>query len=533
VLRVLAALRHVSPKAPLPHGAFASGTRSAKSRVSNLELPMAQQCGEIVCNGCTLHKEAVVDPVLGRTRVRVCLSCVCCKSGSASRPQLQQQHSYSSEHMSPHTASSGASARQWIQNHLQSPSSDDDSSEASDECSVHAIDQLNWDSADCFTSQTVKHSAFNESQNKVSNSKNNNAKFEAPRPAQPTTAVSKSAAKATGQNLTWRHAWPKPPVRRDESGRIDALHGLNILDTAPEKPFDMICELAKSRLSCPMAAVSFLDDTQQWFKASTGLAHKTIPRKIAFCTYTVYLMEPVVVLDTLKDARFERNPLVSGAAAVRFYAAAPIIERSTGHAVGSVFVLDTRPRESCDITVLERLAHAASENLPYCFDGNTATTCSSDDMHTQRMKDNNEDVEALENARRDSTTDRRLSAQIDALAALYGIDCSLTSQPENAKLSVSTASLSSAPSCSTSPLRVSPGGSSAETSLKECEAGAPPMEALLMRLLTQSTETQEQLTKQQVSISHMLGQHSSQIQRLMADLARMEAKMEAASFNSK
>lgn len=484
-----------------------------------------------MCNGCTLHKEAVVDPVLGRTRVRVCLSCVCCKSGSASRPQLQQQHSYSSEHMSPYTASSGESARQWIQNHLHSPSSgDDDSSEASDDCSVHAIDQLNWGGADCLTPRAVKHSAFKDSRSNASSSKNNNAKYEAPRPAQPTAAGSKS--KAAGQDLTWRHAWPKPPVRRDEDGRIDALHGLNILDTVPEKSFDMICELAKSRLSCPMAAVSFLDEHQEWFKASTGLAHKTIPRKIAFCTYTVYLMESVVVLDTLKDARFERNPLVSGAAAVRFYAAAPIIERSTGHAVGSVFVLDTRPRESCDITVLERLAHAASENLPLCFDGNTATTCSSVGTHTQHTKDNNEDDEAPI-ARRDSTTDPRLSAQIDALAALYGVDCSLASQPESAKLSVSTASLSSAPSFSTSPLRVSPGGASTETSLKTCETGAPPMEALLMRLLTQSTETQEQLTKQQVSISHMLGQHSSQIQRLMADLARMEAKMEAASLNSK
>lgn len=504
---------------------------------------MARQCGEIVCNGCTLHKEAVVDPVLGRTRVRVCVSCLCCKSGSAWRPQCQQQHSYSSEHMSPYTASSGESARQWIQNHLHSPNSGDDSSEASDDCDIHAYDQLNWSGADCYTPQAKKHPAFKAPQGNGNNSKDNNAKYEASRPAQPASFGSKSASKATGQDPTWQHAWPQPPVRRDECDRIDTLHSLNIIDTSPDKPFDMICELAKSRLSCPMAAVSFLDEHRQWFKASTGLAHKMIPRKIAFCTYTIYLKEPVVVLDTLKDPRFELNPLVSGAAAVRFYAAAPIIERSTGHALGSVFVLDTRPRESCDITVLERLAHAASENLPYRFDGNIVTTRSSDGEHNFVTGDNNEKGERLEQELEKSTADPRLSAQVDALAALYGVDCSGISQPDNSKLSVSTASLSSAPSFSKSPLRTSPGSNSAEGSpfsgaLKECdnaaqEAGAPPMEALLMRLLTQSTETQEQLTKQQLSISHMLGQHTSQIQKLMADLARMEAKMEEATLTSK
>ncbi|POM65296.1 Hypothetical protein PHPALM_19013 [Phytophthora palmivora] len=53
------------------------------------------------------------------------------------------------------------------------------------------------------------------------------------------------------------------------------------------------------------------------------------------------------------------------------------------------------------------------------------------------------------------------------------------------------------------------------------------MEVLLMRLLTQNTETQEQLAVQQISLSTKLGQHTDQINKLMSDFARMEAKVEA------
>lgn len=279
-----------------------------------------------------------------------------------------------------------------------------------------------------------------------------------------------------------------------------------------------------------MAGVSFLDEDTQWFKASSGLLHKSIPRKIAFCAYTVFLGEPVVVPDLLQDPRFEKNPLVSGVTGIRFYAAAPIVHRGTGHAVGSVFVLDTRPRESCDITVLERLAQAASENLP----GELAYA----DGH-----DSNNCIEHPASSRhRDSLESRtiatmRLSEQVDALSALYGLE---VSPEESCKLSMSTASLSSTPSFSASGTQSSPSSKRAVDLLAadvhalqestECiiEGESPPVEALLLRLLSQNTETQQQLAIQQISISQMLGQHSSQISRLMADLARMEAKMEEA-----
>lgn len=58
-------------------------------------------------------------------------------------------------------------------------------------------------------------------------------------------------------------------------------------------------------------------------------------------------------------------------------------------------------------------------------------------------------------------------------------------------------------------------------------AAGEQMEVLLLRLLTQNTETQQQLADQQISLSNKLGQHTDQINKLMSDMARMEAKVEA------
>ncbi|RLN92413.1 hypothetical protein BBJ28_00017895 [Nothophytophthora sp. Chile5] len=332
----------------------------------------------------------------------------------------------------------------------------------------------------------------------------------------------------------WLHPWPRPPVGADEDDRLRALHALSVLDSSPEKPFDMICDLAKARLACPMAAVSFLDEHRQWFKASVGLAHKVIPRKIAFCAYTVFLREPMVVLDTLQDPRFERNPLVSGAAGVRFYAAAPIVDPTSGHVVGSVFVLDTQPRESCDIAILERLAYAAGENLPQRMEisaiGHEEAAINAVDLELERQQGNEH-----------QQFERPEGRQVDSQHEAQSFNRSDLKVPTSPALSSSTASLSSvasgcysdpasSPSKAKSPRNSSDNdaSSTAMTSLSMGKtASGEQMEVLLMRLLTQNTETQQQLAVQQISLSTKLGQHTDQINKLMSDFARMEAKVDA------
>lgn len=129
----------------------------------------------------------------------------------------------------------------------------------------------------------------------------------------------------------------------NEDGRLGVLRRLNILDTPPEEVFDRIVSMAADYFDAPVAIVSFLDETRQWFKAVYGLDVRETARDISFCQYTVQDKRVTVVTDAQADERFRDNPLVTTAPDLRFYAAAPILT-SDNQCLGTVAVLDRKPR---------------------------------------------------------------------------------------------------------------------------------------------------------------------------------------------
>lgn len=136
-----------------------------------------------------------------------------------------------------------------------------------------------------------------------------------------------------------------PPLTSDdETARLEALHGLALLDTSPEAAFDDLTTLAAEICGTPLALVTLVDARRQWFKAAIGTELTETPREVAFCAHAIEGDDLFVVPDALKDARFAQNPLVTGALAVRFYAGAPLRTRR-GHALGTLCVLDREPRE--------------------------------------------------------------------------------------------------------------------------------------------------------------------------------------------
>lgn len=152
---------------------------------------------------------------------------------------------------------------------------------------------------------------------------------------------------------------------KDESARLQALRELLILDTAPEERFDLITKFAKQEFGVPIALVSLVDEDRQWFKSSQGLeGTKQTPRSIAFCSHTIQEPECLVVTDTHKDERFQNNPLVTGQTGIRFYAGVPLTLPS-GHSVGSLCILDVKPREidRVDIVILTSLKDLVVEEL--------------------------------------------------------------------------------------------------------------------------------------------------------------------------
>jgi sigma-B regulation protein RsbU (phosphoserine phosphatase) len=112
-----------------------------------------------------------------------------------------------------------------------------------------------------------------------------------------------------------------------------------------EAAYDDITRLAAEVCDVPMALVSIVDRDRQWFKSRLGIQVKETPREHAFCDYTIREITGVMVVeDAAIDPRFASNPLVTGEPNIRFYAGAPLVT-SNGHALGTVCVIDRKPRK--------------------------------------------------------------------------------------------------------------------------------------------------------------------------------------------
>ena len=137
------------------------------------------------------------------------------------------------------------------------------------------------------------------------------------------------------------------------------LDGLE-LDTFAETAFDDLTHAAAETLGAPIATITIIDGEWQWFKSKVGLPHGRIPRAEAFCDQAIRSPDAFfVVEDAATDPRFARHPRVTGEPHVRFYAAAPL-RLSSGRAIGTLDVMDVRPRK-VDSDKLERLKFMADQ----------------------------------------------------------------------------------------------------------------------------------------------------------------------------
>ncbi|MET7575658.1 GAF domain-containing SpoIIE family protein phosphatase [Streptomyces sp. NPDC005492] len=129
-----------------------------------------------------------------------------------------------------------------------------------------------------------------------------------------------------------------------EVGRMEAVRRYDILDSPPDGAFDRVAALAARLFDVPVATVTIVDEDRIWFKAAHGLdGVSEIGRDPGLCGSAVLRDDTLVIPDTLLDDVACGNPLVTGPLGVRFYAAAPITT-TDGHKLGTVNVLDTKPR---------------------------------------------------------------------------------------------------------------------------------------------------------------------------------------------
>lgn len=134
------------------------------------------------------------------------------------------------------------------------------------------------------------------------------------------------------------------PIPQNEARRLKVLWQYEVLDTVPEEVFDDLAELASTICEAPIALISLVDESRQWFKARVGFDVTETSRDVSFCSHAILQPGLFIVPDATKDERFKENPLVTGQPGIRFYAGAPLVAPD-GHALGTLCVLDKQPRE--------------------------------------------------------------------------------------------------------------------------------------------------------------------------------------------
>jgi diguanylate cyclase (GGDEF)-like protein len=154
------------------------------------------------------------------------------------------------------------------------------------------------------------------------------------------------------------------PRLHDDDARLAALRRLDVLDSAPEEPFENIVNLVRTVLNVPLSTVTLVDRDRQWFKARRGMPMQETPRSASFCTHTIQNRDPLLIADALADARFADSPLVAGPPHIRSYAGIPL-RTPDGYNVGALCAMDTRVRTftAGEIAILTNFADIVCDEL--------------------------------------------------------------------------------------------------------------------------------------------------------------------------
>src|SRR3974390_1289027 len=100
----------------------------------------------------------------------------------------------------------------------------------------------------------------------------------------------------------------RAPVPQNEARRLKVLWQYEVLDTVPEEVFDDLTELAARICEAPIALISLVDESRQWFKSKVGTTVTETSRDISFCAYAITQTDLFIVPDATRDPRFADNP---------------------------------------------------------------------------------------------------------------------------------------------------------------------------------------------------------------------------------
>jgi predicted PurR-regulated permease PerM len=152
-----------------------------------------------------------------------------------------------------------------------------------------------------------------------------------------------------------------PPLPAQEQARLEALQASGILDANWRPHLDRVARKVAEAVATPIGLVTLVDDSCQLWKGAAGLPEdlektRQGSRETSICSHVVAADAPLVVEDTARDRRFAHNPFLRERG-LRFYAGVPL-RTASGHVIGSLCVLDMKPRTLSprDIKLLQVIA---------------------------------------------------------------------------------------------------------------------------------------------------------------------------------
>lgn len=132
---------------------------------------------------------------------------------------------------------------------------------------------------------------------------------------------------------------------------VQEIEHVDVFDGPEEDIFARLATNLARAFDAPIALITVSDGQRHFWEAQCGLPEDTLltagsERDLSICSRITFSETSLVIPDTAEDERFANDCFLKEKG-IRFYAGAPL-KSNDGEVIGSLCVLDTRPRQATD-----------------------------------------------------------------------------------------------------------------------------------------------------------------------------------------
>jgi len=119
------------------------------------------------------------------------------------------------------------------------------------------------------------------------------------------------------------------------------FRSIGLLQSALRERLQLIADVIRQEMGCAIATVNLVDEDGNWYKSFCDFTVRQSEDQ--FCPNALVADGFFIVEDARSDARFSRNPMVTGEEQIRFYAGLRL-DSTDRKAIGTLCIMDNRPR---------------------------------------------------------------------------------------------------------------------------------------------------------------------------------------------